>query len=472
MHLEIEVVFTAGHFHGEEWPPAPARLFQALIAATHRGARKLLHAEVRDQALRWLETLEPPVIVAVEANSQERELLTNYVPNNDDKLGINGHIRTAKNMACHVLGEGRNHVSYRWQIPDEKAAAQNADVVSTMAPLVTYFGRSVDLVYARGRLTEQPSTLGEGIYRCFQPVVEDGGRWLSPAPGFLELCQARYPQSVSQAPPDFTNSRQVHYTSNGASPTATPTAVFELWKSDETRLSFAPRDLRQPSGMARHALQTWASENPKIAEIYGADLIARFLHGHRNASSPEPSEGGHIAIVPLPTANANFTADGWLRRIALIGFGCEADQPRALFNDAARGLHGAALLDRGAIVGQLRKSSLRLSGPWTGSGTMWRSVTPIVLPGYMRKGRSRESLVLRALLQANIDVSNVDSIVASNTPFVPKSSASNDYRVQDYLSVTPRCHAEVIFKKAMVGPLVVGRGRYVGFGLMLPWTST
>lgn len=471
MHLEIEVVFTAGHFHGEEWPPAPARLFQALIAATHRGAQKLLHAEIRDQALRWLENLEPPVIVAAEAISRDRELLTNYVPNNDDKLATGGHVRTAKGMACHSLAEGRDHVSYRWHFPEETAAAQNADVVSAMASLVTYLGRSVDLVYARGRLLKQPNPFPAETYRIYQPVVEDGGQWLSPAPGFLEHCHARYPQSVSQAPPDFTNSRQVKYVIDGVQSVTIPTAVFELWKSDESRLAYAPRDLRQPSGMTRHALQRWTSQNPRIADIYGADLIARFLHGHRSASSPEPSEGGHIAIVPLPSTNANFTADGWLRRIALIGFGCETTLARALFHDAARGLHGAALFDQDIPVGQLRKTSV-LSDPWTDWGSTWRSATPIVLPGYTRKGRSRESLVLRALIQAGFDAANVDSIAASGSPLVPKTSLSKDYRVRDYLGTTTRCHAEIVFKKLVAGPLVIGRGRYVGFGLMLPWTTS
>ena len=59
MILEIEVNFTAGHFHGEEWPPSPARLFQALVAGSHRGAHGLMNQAVRDEALRWLERQEP-----------------------------------------------------------------------------------------------------------------------------------------------------------------------------------------------------------------------------------------------------------------------------------------------------------------------------------------------------------------------------------------------------------------------------
>ena len=55
MHLDIHVTFTAGHFHGFEWPPAPARLFQALVAGTHRGAPYLVMERVHGRNLRqWL----------------------------------------------------------------------------------------------------------------------------------------------------------------------------------------------------------------------------------------------------------------------------------------------------------------------------------------------------------------------------------------------------------------------------------
>ena len=109
MILEIEVTFTAGHFHGEEWPPSPARLFQALVAASHQGAHGLIHQAVRDESLRWLERQEPPSILAPEAVRQ-REHLINYVPNNDDGFGDDAHIRTDKSIGAWFFQIGRAHV--------------------------------------------------------------------------------------------------------------------------------------------------------------------------------------------------------------------------------------------------------------------------------------------------------------------------------------------------------------------------
>ncbi len=51
---------------------------------------------------------------------------------------------------------------------------------------------------------------------------------------------------------------------------------------------------------------------------------------------------------------------------------------------------------------------------------------------------------------------------------VKAESAAREFRVADYLSTTSRIHAEIIFRNATTGPLVVGRGRLTGFGVRLP----
>ena len=150
MILEIEVIFTMGHFHGEEWPPSPARLFQALVAASHLGAHGLIHQTVRDEALRWLERQDPPAILATDA-VQQRQHLINYVPNNDDQLGEDAHVRTDKSVGAWFFPES-SAATYRWQLGAEAKDTKQADVIAAMASLITYLGRTVDLAYGRGRL--------------------------------------------------------------------------------------------------------------------------------------------------------------------------------------------------------------------------------------------------------------------------------------------------------------------------------
>ena len=101
-----------GRYHGTpDWPPAPARLFQALVAGV-AGAGKL--TDMDRIALEWLETLPPPVIAAPVA--RQGQGIVNYVPNNDldskegDFARI-GEVRAAKAIKPHLFDEiGRAHV--------------------------------------------------------------------------------------------------------------------------------------------------------------------------------------------------------------------------------------------------------------------------------------------------------------------------------------------------------------------------
>jgi CRISPR-associated protein Csb2 len=476
MILEIHVTFTAGHFHGAEWPPSPARLFQALVAATHHGAHGLLHTEVRDRALEWLEALPLPEIVAINTETS-RELLTNYVPNNDDgdKRDFREHIKTAKSLRVHPLPP-ECRVTYRWKFEPGDGAEKHADAVAAMASLVTYLGRTVDLVYARGDVCAKLSVRSRDDRKVWPARETPGGAWLAPKPGFLKLCQQRHPRSVTAMPPDFTNSRQVDYSGSETSRDDAPLAVLEFFRPDGRRMGFDPRRIREPAGMVRDAFNRWLAGNPRMAAHYGADRVARLLLGHRRAGESAPSEGGHFATVPLPSINPGGTADGWLRRILIIGWGIQDSGDRALFADLVRGLDGMDLHDRGHPVGRLQMVPDRLQtsllAPWMNNrgepARVWRSITPVVLSGYARRGRSLEACLARTLAQQGFPAETVESVATFAGPLVPTSTAARDYRVQGYLSTTRRVHAEVIFRKPVSGPLIVGRGRFAGLGLFLP----
>ena len=472
MILEIEITFTAGHFHGEEWPPAPARLFQALVAASHRGAHGLIHQAVRDDALRWLERQEPPSVCAPAA-VQQREHLINYVPNNDDKLGEDAHVRTDKGMTAWFFPSACA-IAYRWSIGAVPTDTKQADVIAAMPSLLTYLGRTVDLAYARGRLLDAPPAAESAGRKNWQPCEREGGRWLVPAAGFLGLLNRRHPRSVSAEPPDFTNTRQVDYEPEDVLRFDAPVAVFEMLRMDGRKLAFDPRDLRQPAGMVRHAMIRWAETAPGISPHFAADHLARFLQGHKSAAGKECSEGGHFAVVPLPSVNPpSFTADGWLRRVAVIGYGVASREDRELFEELKRGLHGALLEDQSQACGELRlltaREQQRVLAPLAGPASRWRSITPIILTGFTRKGRSAEDCLLRGLLQQGFRAEDIESIAAFTGPIVPTAQTARAYRVQGYLETTPRLHAEIIFRRPVAGPLVMGRGRFAGFGLAIPF---
>src|SRR5207253_2592229 len=101
-------------------------------------------------------------------------------------------------------------IAYRWTISKSDAeASAYTEILRAAASLVTALGRSVDTVFVRAQSVENGSAnQSESVWH---PHEIAGGEWRSPAPGFLDLLHRRYPRSVSIEPPDFANSRQVHY---------------------------------------------------------------------------------------------------------------------------------------------------------------------------------------------------------------------------------------------------------------------
>src|SRR5215472_6275241 len=76
----ISASFLTGRYHGEEWPPSPGRLLQALVAGVKTGGYRALWQRV-EAGLRWLENRPAPAILA-----RPIKELTPYriaVPNND-----------------------------------------------------------------------------------------------------------------------------------------------------------------------------------------------------------------------------------------------------------------------------------------------------------------------------------------------------------------------------------------------------
>ena len=77
----------------------------------------------------------------------------------------------------------------------------------------------------------------------------------------------------------------------------------------------------------------------------------------------------------------------------------------------------------------------------------------------------------QTLAQQGISLDKVASIMATTGPLVPHSESAPSYHVRDDYLTTPRYHAEIKFRTPQRGPLVIGRGRFVGLGLMMPATG-
>jgi CRISPR-associated protein Csb2 len=135
---------------------------------------------------------------------------------------------------------------------------------------------------------------------------------------------------------------------------------------------------------------------------------------------------------------------------------------------------GMELHDRRVPIGVLRlaRDSAKTVAPWIGHrgapARIWRSVTPVVLTGHWRRGRSVDACLARTLAQQGFPADALESLATFTGPLVPKSASACDYRVHGYLASTRRVHAELVFRKPISGPLIIGRGRFAGLGLFIP----
>jgi CRISPR-associated protein Csb2 len=211
-------------------------------------------------------------------------------------------------------------------------------------------------------------------------------------------------------------------------------------------------------------------------------------------------EGPHTAVVPLPSVLGPYP-DGRVRRLALVGFGCTVQATKKLFEAVVALLHGRELLDGGQGTGVvLRKEE---GSEWLsllmGPATAWESVTPVVLdrPEFLRKEWERLQSERRAVLATDLDVDmktaaaietslvsrredlvraaierfgagEVLGVEVSRAPWRAGVHPASQYRATDYLRASPRFHIRVSFREPVRGPIVVGRGRYVGFGVLRP----
>jgi CRISPR-associated protein Csb2 len=234
-----------------------------------------------------------------------------------------------------------------------------------------------------------------------------------------------------------------------------------------------------------------------IADALRDELMRRhgpgapeWLTGHPPGSS-EPSRLHRPAIVPLGFVGREH-ADGHLLGVAIA---LPADFPpadaRLLFDLLARhgepddvAAEGVGFV-RLAILGPERgpDDKLRLElderpigkrayalqpGTWTRPASRWATVTPIVLPRYTKKNLTAEEIVAGACEQAGYP--RPVAVRISAAPMLAGVPHTRSFTRPAKPGRPPRAvtHAVVEFHTSLVGPVLVGAGRYLGMGLCRP----
>ncbi|MGH9571063.1 MAG: type I-G CRISPR-associated protein Csb2, partial [Candidatus Angelobacter sp.] len=272
--LAFEVEYLLGRvFAGDfsdraasEWPPHPARLFSALVAAHFEtGATSEGRA-----ALEWLEQQGPPHIRADEAG--EATMVTAFVPINYPGAEVPA-LRTKQPRELPAQGPSEAVVYFIW--PHAQASAEIRRELDSIAERTGYLGKACSFV--RMRVTDEtpepnysPAETGEQNLRVashgrLQELESLFGAGLRPSFG-LQQRYAPFKKRLDESPGrSFFGEMIVFRKTRG------PGLPIEsaLVLTEATRL----------------ALLSQAGNIGKIPEI---------LHGH--------VENGHCAIVSLPFA--------------------------------------------------------------------------------------------------------------------------------------------------------------------------
>lgn len=498
-----------------EWPPHPGRVFMALAAAHFKTGADPAERE----ALEWLEALEdPPAIRAGE--HFERTVVEQYVPVGDKAVwqkktaskkpppplqSATGIMRNRQDrtFARAVLTD--EVVYLTWVLADPPAPVLRA--LDALCTKVTRIGHSSSLVQmwvADGHEAGEPTwvpdeTRSEVHLRVVGPGTLADLERLYNAEAierYAELTVAaaddadrtaqraarkRLKEEFGKEPPPQLRPRLSVYRGYarpgaGTDGAATGTVfgphplVLTLERDEPVR-----RDLDLPCTLAvvhrwRDAILSHSNDLP--------ERIRSLLSGHEPDGTP--LEGPHLGFLPLAFVGHPH-ADGRLLGMGLVlPVDISRDDRRLALMAVARVGHLAlGRLGRWKVTAERSSSPPWNLRPQASTGypdgaTHWSTVTPIVFDRHPKTKDPAEyqrdvaAMIARACTRIGLpQPREVISTHVSAHAGVPPAFAFQRLRRKDG-SERRHTHAILVFDEAVCGPVLIGAGRYRGYGAARP----
>ncbi len=495
--LLISVRFHEGRYHGtDDWPPSPARLFQALIAGVGiQGPLQVAHVN----ALEWLETMPPPVIAAPIV--RKGQPVGSFVPNNDlDAVGGDprriGSIRAKKEIRP-LLFDAEQPFLYAWSLRDDPVRDKYSSDLCQLAEWVYQLGRGVDLAWAWGEIIGEPDLANRlDAYRgtIHRPSLGGVGKPLS-CPikdSFLSL-EARYAANQSRF--------EIVQTDRGAvsqSFRRLPKPKFQsvTYDSPPTQRLFDLRSVTEPEQFQVWSLDRACVLVESIRDAVFKRLLSAFpskaaqiehwLIG-RNADG---SNGGRadqrIRLIPLASIG-HAHADHGIRRVFVItpaNCPIRADDWSWAFNGVELGEGGSL----GRVSSNDDTAFIQHYGI-DHAAADWHTITPVALPASAMRRRIEPSrrlaeaknaseraneqhqaclAVLTALRHAGFNLDVLD-ITVQRESFQSHGSRAEAFAPGSRFAKECLWHVALKFTKQVQGPVVLGDGRYLGLGVFAPY---
>ncbi len=468
-----------------EWPPHPDRVFMALAAAhfeTDGGpdeyaALKLLSAS--------------PIAPALRASDHHnRQAVTTFVPVNDDSSPIGKKGGAIMPSGSMPLGRDRQPRSFPVAIPDEDTVFliwPGLDVergsraaLAGLCRKVSALGHSASLV----QMWVEDDPPAPNLAPTERPGAST--RLRVPWPGRLEELQDLYRAELRpnqsgwkgyaapQTPPNVAQVRGTVFSHD----------LVVLRRLDTSRHLALESTLVLTEALRGAVMKACPDPPPE------------WISGHDGRDGP-PSRNPHLACLPLAHVGHEH-ADGRLLGLALA-------LPRRIRDKEQKRCLSPFLFDQFGLprkidltLGKLGVWTVALDDRddrpwalrpdvWTSTGSMgpsdtWSTVTPIVLDRYPKeRNRARRASQIEEIIAHSCgrvwpdDQSNpvgVVRVVATHDPLFRGAPHARDF--------PPLCsgarrdkrfhtHAVIVFSEPIFGPVLIGAGRYRGYGLCRPW---
>jgi CRISPR-associated protein Csb2 len=486
-HFALTIHLHDQRYHGAgEWPPAPARVFQALVAGAAQG-RHLPKGAVR--ALKVLERLAPPIIAAPMARRGQR--VSMFVPNNDlDAIDGNpdrvGEVRTKKAVQPYLL-EGASSFLYAWWLPEEAG-----EPFTSLADGLYQFGRGVDPAWATGETLddEQLATrLREHRGTIHRPTSGDGSSELAvPTTNSFESIVRRFDATLVRLRPgadgktQFVQPPKAHFSM--ARYDGTPTLrLFEL-RSEREPAKSSPWTARRAVSLVERIRDTAVAALKHVLPERGSD-IERVLVGRKHDGADAGPIEERVRFIPIPSIG-HAHADQAIRRVLV-----QVPPGPLAEGDILWALKGRSLFD--PQTGEVEDTTLaeaavdEMVERYRATARTWRSVTPLALGSAVRRRieptrqreeaksatergteeRTAQRAVAQALRHAGIEASLVH-VEFQREPFDTHGTRAERFAEGTRFAKETLWHVEIEFDREIRGPLVLGDGRFLGLGVLAP----
>ena len=493
-----------------EWPPHPDRIFMAMAAAWFETGED----SAEGAALRWIESLSPPAIAASDAVS--RTVVTSYVPVNDtrvkktstastdlEKLKSNGlgmlpehRLRQPRSFPVAIPHDPKVYLIW----PEAEMGVHRAALERLVAK-VTHVGHSASFVrvWVVDRCEVAPTwqpVEGLARHRLRVPVpgrldqlardyngheVLEYAALRTEADRLRGKAKRRLNQEIRQRFGDLVpvsrrprTGRWLGY-DQPKPPVAMPEpgTVFDphlIVFAIRGRQISLPTTLKLTQALRNVLMDTCPLQPPP-----------EWFSGHRSGGLPTTEP--HMALFPLSFVGSQY-ADGRVMGLGLaMPQNLNATEAGHCLESFLRESDTGLPRQHRLFDGRWFECTIELEtreqpphnlnpGTWTKSSRIWASVTPVVLNRHY-KGKDKWTQAAENIKDAcqHIGLPRPQEVLLHPTSLVQGVPTAREYpqlvRKSDGGRMSHN-HALIIFDQPVRGPVLVGAGRFRGYGLCRP----